>query len=61
MRGLSYALGPLDTDVQQLAWETSMDPYVEKRLQELRTKRELVDCRMSAQKKSGSHVDFHDK
>lgn len=66
-----HALGPLDTDMQQLARETSMDPDLRKRLQELKTNGELVDCKMSAQKllsllqkdtfKSGAHVDFYDK
>ncbi|XP_058539695.1 sepiapterin reductase [Neofelis nebulosa] len=71
VRVLSYAPGPLDTDMQQLARETSMDPDLRKRLQELKTKGELVDCTVSAQKllsllqkdtfKSGAHVDFYDK
>ncbi|XP_027972156.1 sepiapterin reductase isoform X1 [Eumetopias jubatus] len=70
VRVLSYAPGPLDTDMQQLARETSMDPDLRKRLQDLKTKGELVDCKMSAQKllslvqkdtfKSGAHVDFYD-
>lgn len=71
VRVLSYAPGPLDTDMQQLARETSMDPDLRKSLQELKTKGQLVDCRASAQKllsllqedvfKSGAHVDFYDK
>ncbi|XP_022360263.1 sepiapterin reductase [Enhydra lutris kenyoni] len=71
VRVLSYAPGPLDTDMQQLARETSMDPDLRNRLQDLKTKGELVDCKMSAQKllsllqkdtfKSGAHVDFYDK
>lgn len=66
-----HALGPLDTDMQQLARETSMDPDLREQLQNLKTKGELVDCNMSAQKllsllqmdtfKSGAHVDFYDK
>ena len=66
-----HPLGPLDTDMQQLARETSVDPDVRKRLQELKTKGELVDCRISAQKllnllqkdkfKSGAHVDFYNE
>uniref|UniRef100_G1PR63 Sepiapterin reductase n=2 Tax=Myotis TaxID=9434 RepID=G1PR63_MYOLU len=62
---------PLDTDMQQVARETSVDPDLRKWLQELKTKGELVDCKMSAQKllnllqkdmfKSGAHVDFFDK
>lgn len=68
VRVLSYAPGPLDTDMQQLARETSMDPDLREQLQNLKTKGELVDCNMSAQKllsllqmdtfKSGAHVDF---
>lgn len=56
--------------MQRLARETSMDPDLRKRLQDLKTKGELVDCKMSAQKllslvqkdtfKSGAHVDFYD-
>lgn len=71
VRVLSYAPGPLDTDMQQLARETSGDPDLRKRLQELKKKGELVDCKISAQKllsllqkdtfKSGAHVDFYEK
>ncbi|XP_024619760.1 sepiapterin reductase [Neophocaena asiaeorientalis asiaeorientalis] len=71
VRVLSYAPGPLDTDMQQLARETSVDPDLRKRLQDLKTKGELVDCRISAQKllnllqkdkfESGAHVDFYDE
>ncbi|XP_053445811.1 sepiapterin reductase [Nycticebus coucang] len=71
VRVLSYAPGPLDTDMQQLARETSVDPDLRKRLRELKTSGELVDCRASAQKllsvlqkgkfKSGAHIDFYDK
>lgn len=71
VRVLSYAPGPLDTDMQQLARETSVDPDLRKNLQELKAKGQLVDCRMSAQKllsllqtdmfESGAHVDFYDK
>lgn len=57
--------------MQQLARETSVDPDLRKRLQELKKKGELVDCKISAQKllsllqndtfKSGAHVDFYEK
>lgn len=57
--------------MQQLARETSGDPDLRKRLQELKKKGELVDCKISAQKllsllqndtfKSGAHVDFYEK
>ncbi|PNJ79395.1 SPR isoform 3 [Pongo abelii] len=71
VRVLNYAPGPLDTDMQQLARETSMDPDMRKGLQELKAKGKLVDCKVSAQKllsllqkdefKSGAHMDFYDK
>lgn len=70
VRVLSYAPGPLDTDMQQLARETSMDPELRSRLQKLKSEGELVDCGTSAQKllsllqkdtfQSGAHVDFYD-
>nr|Q8R536.1 RecName: Full=Sepiapterin reductase; Short=SPR; AltName: Full=Benzil reductase ((S)-benzoin forming) [Meriones unguiculatus]BAB86000.1 sepiapterin reductase [Meriones unguiculatus] len=70
VRVLSYAPGPLDTDMQQLARETSMDPELRNRLQRLKSEGELVDCGTSAQKllnllqkdtfQSGAHVDFYD-
>lgn len=57
--------------MQQLARETSVDPDLRKRLQELKRKGELVDCKISAQKllsllqndkfKSGAHIDFYDE
>ncbi|KAM4866726.1 sepiapterin reductase [Thomomys bottae] len=71
VRVLSYAPGPLDTDMQQLARETSVDPNLRRSLEELKSKGELVDCKKSAQKllsllqsdtfQSGAHVDFYDK
>uniref|UniRef100_A0A4X1W296 Sepiapterin reductase n=1 Tax=Sus scrofa TaxID=9823 RepID=A0A4X1W296_PIG len=45
LRVLSYAPGPLDTDMQQIAREASVDPDLRKRLQELKRKGELVDCK----------------
>ncbi|KAM5250137.1 sepiapterin reductase [Hipposideros larvatus] len=71
VRVLSYAPGPLDTDMQQVARETSYDPNLRKMLQDLKTKGELLDCKTSAQKllnllqtdmfKSGAHLDFYEK
>ncbi|XP_010828072.1 sepiapterin reductase [Bos indicus] len=71
VRVLSYGPGPLDTDMQQLARETSVDPDLRKSLQELKRKGELVDCKISAQKllsllqndkfESGAHIDFYDE
>ncbi|XP_008832796.1 sepiapterin reductase-like, partial [Nannospalax galili] len=34
-------VGPLDTDMQHLAWETSVDPELRNTLQKLKSKREL--------------------
>lgn len=71
VRVLSYAPGPLDTDMQQEARETSVDPELRKNLQELKTQGRLVDCKVSAQKlldllqkdqfTSGAHIDFYDE
>ncbi|XP_006880946.1 PREDICTED: sepiapterin reductase [Elephantulus edwardii] len=71
VRVLSYAPGPLDTDMQQLARENSVDPEVRESLQRLKEKGKLVDCGVSAQKllsllqkdafQSGAHVDFYDQ
>ncbi|KAM7335115.1 hypothetical protein ACRRTK_005592 [Alexandromys fortis] len=70
VRVLSYAPGPLDTDMQQLARETSKDPELRNGLQKLKSNGELVDCGTSAQKllsllqkdtfQSGAHIDFYD-
>ncbi|XP_028617035.1 sepiapterin reductase [Grammomys surdaster] len=70
VRVLSYAPGPLDTDMQQLARETSVDPELRSSLQKLKSQGKLVDCGTSAQKllsllqkdtfQSGAHVDFYD-
>uniref|UniRef100_A0A8D2JPB7 Sepiapterin reductase n=1 Tax=Sciurus vulgaris TaxID=55149 RepID=A0A8D2JPB7_SCIVU len=70
VRVLSYAPGALDTDMQLLARETTVDLDLRKRLQDMKTNGELVDCGMSAQKllnllqrdtfESGAHVDFYD-
>uniref|UniRef100_A0A8C6N5W9 Sepiapterin reductase n=1 Tax=Mus spicilegus TaxID=10103 RepID=A0A8C6N5W9_MUSSI len=70
VRVLSYAPGPLDNDMQQLARETSKDPELRSKLQKLKSDGALVDCGTSAQKllgllqkdtfQSGAHVDFYD-
>lgn len=70
VRVLSYAPGPLDTDMQQLARETSVDPELRSSLQKLKSEGKLVDCGASAQKllsllqkdtfQSGAHMDFYD-
>lgn len=70
VRVLSYAPGPLDTDMQQLARETSKDPEIRNGLQKLKSNGKLVDCGTSAQKllsllqkdtfQSGAHIDFYD-
>ncbi|KAM6220542.1 sepiapterin reductase [Rhynchocyon petersi] len=71
VRVLSYAPGPLDTDMQQLAREKSVDPELRESLRVLKAEGKLVDCRVSAQKllsllqkdafQSGAHIDFYDK
>ncbi|XP_034368312.1 sepiapterin reductase [Arvicanthis niloticus] len=71
VRVLSYAPGPLDTDMQQLARETSVDPELRSSLQKLKSEGKLVDCGASAQKllsllqkdtfQSGAHMDFYDR
>uniref|UniRef100_A0A8C3WCL0 Sepiapterin reductase n=1 Tax=Catagonus wagneri TaxID=51154 RepID=A0A8C3WCL0_9CETA len=71
LRVLSYAPGPLDTDMHKIARETSMDPHLRKVMQEMKRKGKLLDCKDSAQKllnllqkdefKSGAHVDFYNE
>ncbi|XP_005365367.1 sepiapterin reductase-like [Microtus ochrogaster] len=61
---------PLDTDMQQLARESSKDPEIRNGLQKLKSNGKLVDCGTSAQKllsllqkdtfQSGAHIDFYD-
>lgn len=70
VRVLSYAPGPLDTDMQQLARESSKYPEIRNGLQKLKSNGKLVDCGTSAQKllsllqkgtfQSGAHIDFYD-
>nr|KAF6448976.1 sepiapterin reductase [Rousettus aegyptiacus] len=70
VRVLSYAPGPMYTDMLRLAMETSVYPDLRKQLEELKTKGKLVDCKVSAKKllsllqedtfKSGVHVDVFD-
>ncbi|CAO2606050.1 Sepiapterin reductase [Lemmus lemmus] len=65
-----HLLGPLDTDMQQLAREASKDPEIRNGLQKLKSNGKLVDCGTSAQKllsllqkdtfQSGAHIDFYD-
>ncbi|XP_047379390.1 sepiapterin reductase-like [Sciurus carolinensis] len=68
VRVLSYDPGVMETDMQRLARETSVYPELRKKLQDMKTNGELVDCRISAQKlldllqtdtfESGAHVSF---
>ncbi|KAK7809517.1 hypothetical protein U0070_023995 [Myodes glareolus] len=70
VRVLNYAPGPLDTDMQQLARESSKYPEIRNGLQKLKSNGALVDCGTSAQKllsllqkdtfQSGAHIDFYD-
>ncbi|XP_061849216.1 sepiapterin reductase [Colius striatus] len=70
IRVLSYAPGPLDTDMQLLARTKTGDPELRQSLQSLQESGKLIDCTVSAQKllhlleentfQSGAHVDFYD-
>ncbi|NXG27415.1 SPRE reductase, partial [Dromaius novaehollandiae] len=70
VRVLSYAPGPLDTDMQLLARTQTGDPELRQHLQGLQESGQLIDCAVSAQKllklleedtfRSGAHVDFYD-
>ncbi|NXL96780.1 SPRE reductase, partial [Tyrannus savana] len=70
VRVLSYAPGPLDTDMQLLARTETGDPEMRRYFQSLQESSKLIDCSVSAQKlvqlleedtfQSGAHVDFYD-
>ncbi|NXP41363.1 SPRE reductase, partial [Leiothrix lutea] len=70
VRVLSYAPGPLDTDMQLLARSRTADPGLRQQMQSLQEKGQLIHCSVSAQKllrllqedsfPSGAHVDFYD-
>ncbi|NWT61539.1 SPRE reductase, partial [Erythrocercus mccallii] len=70
IRVLSYAPGPLDTDMQLLARTKTGDPGMRQHFQRLQEKGQLIECSVSAQKllrllqedsfPSGAHVDFYD-
>uniref|UniRef100_A0A674H312 Sepiapterin reductase n=1 Tax=Taeniopygia guttata TaxID=59729 RepID=A0A674H312_TAEGU len=70
VRVLSYAPGPLDTDMQLLARSRTADPGMRQHFQGLWEKGQLIDSSVSAQKllqllqedsfPSGAHVDFFD-
>ncbi|XP_008939555.1 PREDICTED: sepiapterin reductase, partial [Merops nubicus] len=70
VRVLSYAPGPLDTDMQLLARTKTGDPEMRQFFQSLQERGQLIDCNVSAQKlvklleedtfQSGAHVDFYD-
>ncbi|NXK94533.1 SPRE reductase, partial [Formicarius rufipectus] len=70
VRVLSYAPGPLDTDMQLLARTKTADPEMRQFFQSLQESSKLIDCSVSAQKlvnlleedtfQSGAHVDFYD-
>ncbi|XP_036607367.1 sepiapterin reductase-like [Trichosurus vulpecula] len=71
VRVLSYAPGPLDTDMQQEAGQRTKDLDVREAVSKLRERQSLLDCAVSAQKlldllvgdtfESGAHIDFFDK
>ncbi|XP_027761417.1 sepiapterin reductase-like [Empidonax traillii] len=70
VRVLSYAPGPLDTDIQLLARTETGDLEMRRFFQSLQESSKLIDCTVSAQKlvklleedtfQSGAHVDFYD-
>ncbi|XP_062349204.1 sepiapterin reductase, partial [Cinclus cinclus] len=70
LRVLSYAPGPLDTDMQLLARTRTGDLGLRQHFQRLQEKGQLIDSSVSAQKllqllqedsfPSGAHVDFYD-
>ncbi|NXL77112.1 SPRE reductase, partial [Leptocoma aspasia] len=70
LRVLSYAPGPLDTDMQLLARTRTADLGMRQHFQRLQEKGQLIDSSVSAQKllrllqedsfPSGAHVDFYD-
>uniref|UniRef100_A0A8C6ZAD0 Sepiapterin reductase n=1 Tax=Nothoprocta perdicaria TaxID=30464 RepID=A0A8C6ZAD0_NOTPE len=70
VRVLSYAPGPLDTDMQLLARTQTGDAEMREHFQGLHERGQLVDCDVSARKllrlleedafPSGAHVDFYD-
>ncbi|NXD34881.1 SPRE reductase, partial [Copsychus sechellarum] len=70
LRVLSYAPGPLDTDMQLLARTRTGDLGMRQHFQRLQEKGQLIDSSVSAQKllqllqedsfPSGAHVDFYD-
>ncbi|XP_063257314.1 sepiapterin reductase [Prinia subflava] len=70
LRVLSYAPGPLDTDMQLLARTQTGDPGLRQHFQSMQEKGQLIDSSVSAQKllrllqedsfPSGAHVDFYD-
>ncbi|XP_068922695.1 sepiapterin reductase-like [Petaurus breviceps papuanus] len=71
VRVLSYAPGPLDTDMHQEARQKTKDLEVRQAMNQLKERQSLVDCSVSAQKllnllvgdtfESGAHIDFFDK
>uniref|UniRef100_K7EZS7 Sepiapterin reductase n=1 Tax=Pelodiscus sinensis TaxID=13735 RepID=K7EZS7_PELSI len=70
VRVLSYAPGPLDTDMQQLARTSSGDPELRQHFRNMKERGQLLDCSVSAQKlvrllledtfASGAHIDFYE-
>uniref|UniRef100_A0A6I8NTR7 Sepiapterin reductase n=1 Tax=Ornithorhynchus anatinus TaxID=9258 RepID=A0A6I8NTR7_ORNAN len=70
LRVLSYAPGPLDTDMQEEARTLTKDPDLRQTLLQLKQSGGLVSCEDSARKllellfedtfESGAHVDFYD-
>ncbi|XP_008120216.2 sepiapterin reductase isoform X2 [Anolis carolinensis] len=70
VRVLSYAPGPLDTDMQEEVRTKSRDPKLRQIFLEMKEEGKLLDCDVSARKlldllladtfESGAHIDFYD-
>ncbi|OCT99133.1 hypothetical protein XELAEV_18004924mg [Xenopus laevis] len=70
VRVLSYAPGPLDTDMHEVACTQTADPELRRAIMDRKEKGNMVDIRVSANKmldlleadayKSGDHIDFYD-
>lgn len=70
VRVLSYAPGPLDTEMQEAARTRSGDPELRQQFLRMKQDGELLDCEVSSEKllgllladafESGAHVDFYD-
>ncbi|XP_003965138.1 sepiapterin reductase-like [Takifugu rubripes] len=70
LRVLSYAPGPLDTDMYSTAKSTTADPSIRKSFSDMSTQGQVLTCEESCSKlmkllmedtyPSGAHIDFYD-